>query len=244
MSNLANTRRGGEAAVRPPSGPAFHRTSAMARAVPWCGITKCAGTNPNQGLISWNDKVARIRSLNLIKPQLPSPFWARISTCPDFQISRESCSFWTAPCTYQLETFVREPIGVEILSNQLLPLSPNAAKLLNRSEGNLAWDRNSSDPFSSARKRERSAARPQTASQGRVRRDRCSGQTTVVQNIEPVEEPRYPRMRRFFFLGQSGGDHSSNEREPSSRSVLNLLTRNEAWRIVANIANCLSNRAL
>jgi hypothetical protein len=88
MSNLANTRRGGEAAVRPPSGPAFHRTSAMARAVPWCGITKCAGTNPNQGLISWNDKVARIRSLNLIKPQLPSPFWARISTCPDFRIER------------------------------------------------------------------------------------------------------------------------------------------------------------
>jgi chorismate-pyruvate lyase len=43
--------------------------------------------------------------------------------------------------TYQLETFVREPIGVEILSNQLLPLSPNAAKLLNRREGSLAWDR-------------------------------------------------------------------------------------------------------
>lgn len=40
--------------------------------------------------------------------------------------------------TYQLETLVREPIGVEIMSNQLLPLSPNAAKLLNRSEGSLA----------------------------------------------------------------------------------------------------------
>ena len=43
--------------------------------------------------------------------------------------------------TYQLETFVREPIGVEILSNQLLPLSCNAATLLNRSEGSLAWNR-------------------------------------------------------------------------------------------------------
>ena len=43
--------------------------------------------------------------------------------------------------TYQLETFVREPIGVEILSNQLLPLSTKGAELLNRSEGSLAWDR-------------------------------------------------------------------------------------------------------
>ena len=43
--------------------------------------------------------------------------------------------------SYQLETFVREPIGVEILSNQLLPLSHNAAALLNRSEGSLAWNR-------------------------------------------------------------------------------------------------------
>jgi chorismate-pyruvate lyase len=43
--------------------------------------------------------------------------------------------------TYQLETFVREPIGVEILSNQLSPLSCNAAALLNRGEGSLAWNR-------------------------------------------------------------------------------------------------------
>jgi chorismate-pyruvate lyase len=43
--------------------------------------------------------------------------------------------------TYQLETFVREHIGVEILSNQLMPLSPKGAELLNRSEGSLAWDR-------------------------------------------------------------------------------------------------------
>jgi chorismate-pyruvate lyase len=43
--------------------------------------------------------------------------------------------------TYQLETFVREPIGVEILSNQVLALSGNAATLLNRGEGSLAWHR-------------------------------------------------------------------------------------------------------
>ena len=43
--------------------------------------------------------------------------------------------------TYQLETFVREPIGVEILSNQLLPLSWSEATLLNRGEGSLAWNR-------------------------------------------------------------------------------------------------------
>jgi chorismate-pyruvate lyase len=43
--------------------------------------------------------------------------------------------------TYQLETFVREPIGVEILSNQLSPLSQNDAQLLSCSKGNLAWDR-------------------------------------------------------------------------------------------------------
>ena len=59
--------------------------------------------------------------------------------------------------TYQLETFVREPIGVEILSNQLLPLSTKGAELLNRSEGSLAWDRrtllrgrNSGDAYSYA----------------------------------------------------------------------------------------------
>jgi chorismate-pyruvate lyase len=43
--------------------------------------------------------------------------------------------------TYQLETFVREPIGVEILSNQLVPLSPGDAQLLDCSESSLAWDR-------------------------------------------------------------------------------------------------------
>jgi chorismate-pyruvate lyase len=43
--------------------------------------------------------------------------------------------------TYQLETFVREPIGVEILSNQLVPLSSGDARLLDCSEGSLAWDR-------------------------------------------------------------------------------------------------------
>jgi chorismate-pyruvate lyase len=43
--------------------------------------------------------------------------------------------------TYQLETFVRESIGVEILSNQLLPLSQSDAQLLNCSKGTLAWDR-------------------------------------------------------------------------------------------------------
>lgn len=43
--------------------------------------------------------------------------------------------------TYQLETFVREPIGVEILLNQLAPLSPSEAPLLECSEGTPAWDR-------------------------------------------------------------------------------------------------------
>jgi chorismate-pyruvate lyase len=43
--------------------------------------------------------------------------------------------------TYQLETFVREPIGVEILSNQLAQLSSSNAHLLQLSEGSLAWNR-------------------------------------------------------------------------------------------------------
>lgn len=43
--------------------------------------------------------------------------------------------------TYQLETFVREPIGVEILSNQLAPLALSDARLLNCNEGTPAWDR-------------------------------------------------------------------------------------------------------
>jgi chorismate-pyruvate lyase len=43
--------------------------------------------------------------------------------------------------TYQLETFVREPIGVEILSNQLAQLSSNNAHLLQCRERSLAWDR-------------------------------------------------------------------------------------------------------
>jgi chorismate-pyruvate lyase len=43
--------------------------------------------------------------------------------------------------TYQLETFVREPIGVEILSNELAPLSPSDAQLLQCREGGLVWDR-------------------------------------------------------------------------------------------------------
>jgi chorismate-pyruvate lyase len=43
--------------------------------------------------------------------------------------------------TYQLETFVREPIGVEILSNQLARPSSNNAHLLQCREGSLAWDR-------------------------------------------------------------------------------------------------------
>jgi chorismate-pyruvate lyase len=43
--------------------------------------------------------------------------------------------------TYQLETFVREPIGVVILSNQLAPLSASDARLLDCSEGTLVWDR-------------------------------------------------------------------------------------------------------
>ena len=51
--------------------------------------------------------------------------------------------------TYQLETFVREPIGVEILSNRLLPLTYNAAALLNRSEGSFGLE--SSNATSRAR---------------------------------------------------------------------------------------------
>ena len=43
--------------------------------------------------------------------------------------------------TYQLETYVREPIGVEILANQLVSLSPSDAQLLDCSQGKLAWDR-------------------------------------------------------------------------------------------------------
>jgi chorismate-pyruvate lyase len=43
--------------------------------------------------------------------------------------------------TYQLETFVREPIGVEILSNRIVPLSGTGVQLLNRDAGNLVWDR-------------------------------------------------------------------------------------------------------
>jgi chorismate-pyruvate lyase len=43
--------------------------------------------------------------------------------------------------TYQLETFVREPIGVEILSNEQVTLSPGDAQLLQRQPGGLVWDR-------------------------------------------------------------------------------------------------------
>jgi chorismate-pyruvate lyase len=43
--------------------------------------------------------------------------------------------------TYQLETFVREPIGVEILSNEQVPLFPGDAELLQRQPGGLVWDR-------------------------------------------------------------------------------------------------------
>ncbi len=43
--------------------------------------------------------------------------------------------------TYQLETFVREPIGVAILSNQLAPLSPSDAQLLDCRESRFVWDR-------------------------------------------------------------------------------------------------------
>jgi chorismate-pyruvate lyase len=43
--------------------------------------------------------------------------------------------------TYQLETFVREPIGVEILSNQLAQLSSSNAHLLQLRERSLACDR-------------------------------------------------------------------------------------------------------
>jgi chorismate-pyruvate lyase len=43
--------------------------------------------------------------------------------------------------TYQLETFVREPIGVEILSNELVQLSARDAALLQCEPGVTAWDR-------------------------------------------------------------------------------------------------------
>lgn len=43
--------------------------------------------------------------------------------------------------TYQLETLVREPIGVEILSNKLAPVVAAEAQLLNCSAGTPAWDR-------------------------------------------------------------------------------------------------------
>lgn len=43
--------------------------------------------------------------------------------------------------TYQLEAFVREPIGVEILSNELVPLSAGDAQLLQCREGGQVWDR-------------------------------------------------------------------------------------------------------
>lgn len=43
--------------------------------------------------------------------------------------------------TYQLEAFVREPIGVEILSNQLVRLSQSDAQLLNCSKSTSVWDR-------------------------------------------------------------------------------------------------------
>ena len=43
--------------------------------------------------------------------------------------------------TYQLETLVRQPVGVEILSNQIAPLSPSDAQLLDCGEGTLVWAR-------------------------------------------------------------------------------------------------------
>jgi chorismate-pyruvate lyase len=43
--------------------------------------------------------------------------------------------------TYQLETYVRESIGVEILSNELAQLSSSNAHLLGCGEHTLAWNR-------------------------------------------------------------------------------------------------------
>jgi chorismate-pyruvate lyase len=43
--------------------------------------------------------------------------------------------------TYQLETFVREPIGVEILSNEQVTLSTSDTQLLQCQPGGLVWDR-------------------------------------------------------------------------------------------------------
>jgi chorismate-pyruvate lyase len=43
--------------------------------------------------------------------------------------------------TYQLETFVREPISVDILSNELTPLSADEATLLQCRDGTMAWHR-------------------------------------------------------------------------------------------------------
>ncbi len=43
--------------------------------------------------------------------------------------------------TYQLEAFAREPIRVEILSNESVPLSAGDAELLQRPEGGPVWDR-------------------------------------------------------------------------------------------------------
>lgn len=43
--------------------------------------------------------------------------------------------------TYQLEAFVREPIGVGILSNEPIPLSEGNAELLQCRAGGRVWDR-------------------------------------------------------------------------------------------------------
>jgi chorismate-pyruvate lyase len=43
--------------------------------------------------------------------------------------------------TYQLETLVRQPVGVEILSNRIAPLSPSDAQLFDCGEGALVWAR-------------------------------------------------------------------------------------------------------
>jgi len=43
--------------------------------------------------------------------------------------------------TYQLETFVREPIGVEILFNKLSPVLPSTRQLLGCDAGISVWDR-------------------------------------------------------------------------------------------------------
>ena len=106
-----------------------------------CGVVECAGTNTQSGIDLMERQGGAAPKLEPNQATAPQPILGAHFDMLGLSDIERVLLVSDGTFTYQLETFVREPIGVEILSNQLLPLSCNAATLLNRSEGSLAWNR-------------------------------------------------------------------------------------------------------